>query len=418
LCLTCYNLAPKKEKLFELPCDFINPFGRLKAQEWDKHPANSRLKYADVFDMRLPHEKHGNLPVLSAEELEVKLERLRKAGMKWVVPRMEGYFVDGMLKKFPDELLHEGRPIASFAEFCEFYKNGPNDSRMREIVYYAINTVWTTNNQWAINFEQEFCELMGFKITDNRAGTGLPPKKPSQGKFFAKIFVRRKTALQTLLREIGRRQWGEAILHRTEKKGPGPIPKERNGIPPVLKIVNATREKFGFSGRLGVCEGHPLADCADTGVFSPDRTAVRTAAPPVVTPEVITKTSTGAYDGELQAFLELNLKRAANIDDLHGLLMQHMEVKKKEVSSDDDSAIMSTTDSQKVKSFEGVPAREDGGTTDSTKTNLASPGQNVSVLKFNSPRFPCFATESALTACSLFTFSRKTKRMPPRLTLA
>lgn len=270
------------------------------------------------------------MPVLSNEQFEKALGTFRRAVMNWCAPKMEAYFVAAMNKEYPD-LKYKGRPISSFEDFLNFYKAGPNDNKMRAIVYYAISGVWTTNNQWALNFEQEFCEMMNITILDTNA-VGDLPEKPSAGKWVAKSCIRRKTAWPNMVREIGQKCWLEAILHRSEKKIKGTIQaaerKERKGIPRILVVRYASKERDGFPGSLALCAGHPsLLKMRENEDF-PRIVGSPSAATTVSALTLGTPTERVQLNKEVQDFLAATAAKAKDLEHLQSLLAEHSRAAK------------------------------------------------------------------------------------------
>lgn len=318
------NLFSFNKNFVVLPIDYVPVYGSLKPTDTDPCPLESRMRYLPVLDKRgadgLPiNDKE--LPPCSLEQLDTRLQNWRLGTMKWGDPRIEGYFCDNMVREFKDDFKQsDGSTITSSQQFCELYRRGPNDRKMRRMVYYALNTLWGSNNQWAINLEAEYTKMLKMKF-GKKTSSGKMPSRPTSGNCFASIFVRKKGHIVEKIRNTGKRCYKEGLYHRNEKpsRQQGSV---RNGIPKMVKQVVATEDKHGFRGLLGLCEGHPLLlEVPKTPTKMKNQQDEETPQAESHSAASSLTAPSPACGNEVQDFLVKNSKNITNLQDLLGVLL-------------------------------------------------------------------------------------------------
>ena len=230
-----------------MPDDFI-PFNhKLKATNTDPTPLNDRYQHLKAIDKRSANEQGTPIPGMTLGLFETRLQKIRDGIIRWAASLVENHFVVSMIEKYPES------NITSSAEFCEMYKRGPNTKTMRAMASYAIDAMWGSNNQWAINAEVEMCKMLRIRFSGLKSN-GTTAKKTHPGKCITKLAVRRKGSLVEKVRNTGKRVWKEGIYSRSESPKMGGTSK--TGVPKMLKQIDATIGEHGFNGKLGLCEGH------------------------------------------------------------------------------------------------------------------------------------------------------------------
>lgn len=246
----------RKNPYTEMPDDFIPLINKLKPTKEDPTPLMDRYLHLKSLDKRLDLEVRGQqFSGIDMEKFQSRLSALRQAVVKWGSARVEAYFVHEMNKKFPD-LKVNGRKLESSSDFVELIKIGPWDNALRGIVAYASSDMWGDNNQFAINLEIEFTEVVRIKYTGLKSN-GKPPAKIHRGKCCAQIFVKNKGTLVGKIRNACKRRYCEAVYSRKEdcKIASESAPDFKDGVPKLIAQIPATVESMGFHGKLGICVG-------------------------------------------------------------------------------------------------------------------------------------------------------------------
>lgn len=239
-----------------MPVDFIPLTNKLTPTKDDPTPLEDRYLRLKSLDKRLDLNLRGQqLSGIDQAKFKTRLSALRNATVKWGSARTEAYFVEEMNKQFPD-LTINGRKLESSADFVEIIKKGTWDNDLRAKVAFASFEMWGDNNQFAINFEIEYCNIIRIKWTGLKCN-GKPPVKIHKGKCCAALFVKNKGTLVGKIRNACKRRWCEAVYSRSEnpKVAPASAPDMKDGIPKLLAQITATVETLGFNGKLGICAG-------------------------------------------------------------------------------------------------------------------------------------------------------------------
>jgi len=236
------------------PDDFIPQYNAIKSTVDDPTPVDDRFKLMDKALVKRTAANQGTTSGISMVDFVLKLQSLRLAVIKYGAIVAEKYLVTQVNSKFPG-LEVAGRAIQTSADLVEFYKKGPNDCKMREIIDFATNC-WGDNNQWAINGEQDFCNRFLIKFTGAKSN-GKTTAKVHKGRCVAQLFVARKGAIVEKIRNTGKKNYFEAIYRRGEKAKIGLSGSDSKGVPRLLKQIKVTVATHGFNGKLGICDGHP-----------------------------------------------------------------------------------------------------------------------------------------------------------------
>lgn len=174
--------------IVEMPDNFIPPIKTLKPTDEDETPCENRFQHLKCLDKR-PKPLFGTpIKGVSQGEFETRLDALRQATDKWGNARIESFFAQELKRKVPGIQMNGG-DTQSTNDFCDFIRKGPWDAKMRGIVAFASHKMWGDDNQWAINFEQEFKEMMRLEFSGIKSN-GKTQSRQHKGKCASAIFVR------------------------------------------------------------------------------------------------------------------------------------------------------------------------------------------------------------------------------------
>lgn len=221
----------------------------------DPTPWESRLKWVNSLDRRLPDEINGPFPNLELEDFKKRLSSVREGIYKWGGQRISEIFVQKMCEQFPepDLICVNGKKITSISDFCRFVIKGPWDDTMRVIVHYAQDGMWESDNKWSINLEKEIADMLAITWSGESVNPHFTPKRNTEGNCAHHLFVKKKNQVVTRIRDTTRRHWKEAIYARQPVKKDA---KKTSKIPKVMSYIKVDSASRGFKGIIGYCEGH------------------------------------------------------------------------------------------------------------------------------------------------------------------
>lgn len=261
----------------EMPCDFIPTKANLNPTKDEQNPIANRFQWLSALDKRTSKGPDGQslrgsmISETSDQDVVKYIMNLRSAAIAWSVPRIEEILADGLEGQYGDQVRMDGRKIKNLSDLCEWIKRGPMTNFKRGVISFASDGLWGNKNQFAINMEVMWCNMMRIKLIDVKSN-GHKPKKEHEGKCFAKLFVQRKGALVEVIRNTTKRVFKEAIYNRTEpaRTTANNDAKEnsvsKKNVPKLVQQTIATVENYGFNGKLGLCSGHP--DLAKVGTLA------------------------------------------------------------------------------------------------------------------------------------------------------
>ena len=138
-----------------------------------------------------------------------KLQSLRLAAKKYGQAHVEKIFVEAINREYP-ELRYNNRPIESSTDFCCWLKVGELDNKKREIIFFAVDGLWGgENNQWAVNLEEDFADLLNIEFTGVKCN-GTRQQRATKGRCFCTIFVDVKGSLCDKIRNACKKKYKEA----------------------------------------------------------------------------------------------------------------------------------------------------------------------------------------------------------------
>jgi hypothetical protein len=261
---TLTNIIGKAAKLEQLkatlgwsnwPTNFLMLSVTPKATTSDPHPVETRLQHIRCLDKRLPAEMNGtDFPPIAFDDFLKRLNHLRKGTYDFGAQRIKEIFVENLSDMYPD-LRVNGRKIKSIRDFCSWIKQGPWDDAMRNIVHYAQDGMWESDNKWAINLEKEYCNLLAISWLGSYANELHQSQRNTEGNCAHALFVKKKASMMTTIRDTTKRTYLEAIYARIPAKREAF--KNTSKIPQVIEFTRVIKAVSGFYGILAYCEGHP-----------------------------------------------------------------------------------------------------------------------------------------------------------------
>lgn len=221
----------------------------------DPTPWESRLKWVNSLDRRLPNENKGPFPNIKMDDFKKRLSSLREGIYKWGGQQISEIFVKMMCEKYPEakQLCVQGKKISSISDFCKFVINGPWDDTMRTIVHYAQDGMWESDNKWSINLEKELTDMLAIRWSGKSVNQHFTCQRNTEGNCAHHLFVKKKNQVITRIRDTTRRHWKEAIYARQPIKKQAKKPSK---IPKVMQYIKVDCTGRGFKGIIGYCEGH------------------------------------------------------------------------------------------------------------------------------------------------------------------
>jgi len=238
-----------------LPKDYIPLKKNLTVEEIDQ-----RYQHVQVFDRR---DNKKNLPNvnLSKEEFEKHFNALTKMIEEMAVPLIDSYFCEEFNKRYPDYTYGANKKVRCLQDMNEAYGIGPNDLKMREMMYFALVQVWGFRNIHSYNHERTILARLGF-MYEYHYSNGQSQKRKMQGGCIKKLVNRKKNTMLGNLRRTGRVRWKESIQKRaTGKRKKREDGEKEDSVPRILKIIPAIKDVHGFGSCkrafLALCDGHP-----------------------------------------------------------------------------------------------------------------------------------------------------------------
>lgn len=231
----------------------------------DNQSVADRWRHVKSLDRRMGVAREEPLPNIEWEEFSSKLTSLRKGTVQWGAARVQHLFIQRLHSKFDGIVSVDGSKVHSLSSFTDFVTAGPWDDRMRNIVFYAQDGMWEKCNSWSYNLEAEYARMLGITFTGVKAN-GSRPKRTHKGKCAHYLFVKCKGTLVNTIRNTTKRVWKEALFHRRPKTPKVPAltvmtenAESANHTRSIPKILHYTSSQAisGFTGVIGICEGHP-----------------------------------------------------------------------------------------------------------------------------------------------------------------
>lgn len=302
-----------------MPLDFVPIGTKLKATGDDPTPLEDRKNHIACLHRGNAADCNSAISGISLQQFGMKLQQLRLGAHKWGISKIESILVNGLMTDHPD-LCVNGHSISSVNDFFEWLKKGSWSKEKQVIVAFAGNSVWGSNNQWAINLEIEFCAMMNVEWSDSKSN-GDKMLKPPQGKCFHNIFVKAKGSLCTRIRNNCKRHFKIAVYSRNEgddgedeatvRTSTVSAKGRKTKVPKLIAQEVACIEKDGFTGNLGYCDGHPYLDmllkklgkepAPNTVSLSTDETSTITSP---LTVSVSSSSKEKAIASDLEMFLQ------------------------------------------------------------------------------------------------------------------
>lgn len=258
----------KNGNRWQMPIDFVPIGTKLKPTADDKTPLEDRKNHIACLHRGDDGACNSAISGISLDDFSRKLQQLRLGAHKWGISKIEAILVTGLNTDHPD-LQVNGHAISSTNDFFAWLKKGLWSKEKQVVVAFASNDVWGQNNQWAINLEKEFCNMLAVTWSDAKSN-GDRMVKPPQGKCFHNIFVKAKGSLCTRIRNNCKRVFRVAVYCRNEgddAEDEGTIKSvvesnksRKSKVPKLVAQEVACIDKDGFTGNLGYCEGHPYLD--------------------------------------------------------------------------------------------------------------------------------------------------------------
>jgi len=268
----------------EIPLDFI-PRDKKKVEESaDKKKMEEvgwsrRLTLWPAFDKRMGAGHGVHVPGLDITNMRLRILNAKNIVKTMSEPGIEAYYAHEYNKRYPDKKL-DGRQVTSIRDFVKIYLNTEDEKERREMAFWTTYTVWK-GNLWALDLEQEIMDIFGWKYSGAYCD-GTVKQKFHPGGTIKSIIVDKKQTMLERLTNVSKKIFKEMYYGRERPREPRDAgtriagnrptpktpPKGNKYVPSVVKIVNATMAEHGFSGELGLCEGHALLRSAPA-VVSP-----------------------------------------------------------------------------------------------------------------------------------------------------
>jgi len=264
--LCTYQVNNRTSPLFlknfvEIPLDFIPRDQKVV----DDSGWSGRLTLWPAFDQRVGRDHGAHVPGLDIDDVKLRILNAKNVVKTMSEPGIEAYYAHEYNKRYPNMKL-DGRQVTSIRDFVKVYQGMEDEKERREMAFWTTYTVWK-GNLWALDLEQEIMDLFGWKYSGAFCDGKVKQKRHPGGTIKSIIVDKKQTMLERLtnvskkvFKEMyyGRERPKEPTKAGTNPPTPKPLPKGNKYVPSVVKIIHATVPEHGFSGELGLCEGHGL----------------------------------------------------------------------------------------------------------------------------------------------------------------